>query len=91
MCASSPIAIKSKSPSSVGASNVRYSSISCFAVIAAENHSAPFEIHIGKIKSVNIWSRSSLCSFTPHDFMPDNFSNSFALNAFENSNASLRV
>ena len=44
---SSPMAIKSKSPSRVGVSNVRYSSICSFTDIAVENHSEPLETHNG--------------------------------------------
>ena len=44
---SSPIAIKSKSPSKVGSSKVRYSLICVFTDTAVENHSAPFETHNG--------------------------------------------
>ena len=86
---SSPIEIKSNNPSNVGVSNARNSSISSLTVIADENHSEPFEIHIGKIISANILSRSSLCNPIPHDSSFDSFSNSLALNALENPNASL--
>ena len=44
---SSPIAMKSKSPSKVGVSNARYSSICSFTVTAVENHSEPFETYSG--------------------------------------------
>ena len=44
---SSPMSMKSKSPSKVGVSNVRYSSICCSTDTAVENHSEPFETHNG--------------------------------------------
>ena len=46
--------MKSKSPSKVGFSIVKYSSICSFTVIAVANHSGPFDIRISVSQEIPI-------------------------------------